>query len=291
VKVSPHVLFVALATLAVSGAIIAGVIVLGGPARVRAQRLDDQRVRDLRSLSMAVENYRRTHDDLPEDLEAMPNVGWPNAHFRDPASGAPYEYAVKDHSSYELCATFDTGVDERTDVAVPDSPFWKHPRVRLRAEHSKNKRPRVVMLRRELRALLERRAARRRLECTFVFHRDGKRLGDFRKAWRTACKAAGIVGCLFHDLRRSAVRNMVRAQVPERVAMAVSGHKTRAVFDRYNIVSEDDLAAAAERTAAYLTECRECSRRVVPLGREHGQNTDNFASDTQPGTGENRASG
>jgi integrase len=153
--------------------------------------------------------------------------------------------------------------------------------IRLRAEHSKNKRPRVVALRGELRALIERRAALRRLDCPYVFHRDGRPLGDFRKAWRTACTAAALKGRIFHDMRRSAVRNMVRAGVPERVAMAVSGHRTRAVFDRYNIVSEDDLAAAVERTDAYVAERRSARRRIVPLDarrdREHGQSGGQYA--------------
>ncbi len=148
--------------------------------------------------------------------------------------------------------------------------------IRLRAEHSKNKRPRVVVLRGELLALIEKRAALRLPHCPHVFHRHGHPLGDFRKAWHAACHAAGLEGRLWHDMRRSGVRNLIRAGVPERVAMAVSGHKTRAIFDRYNIVSEDDLAAAMERADAYVSTRRDAPRRVVPL-REHGQNTDNPA--------------
>lgn len=159
--------------------------------------------------------------------------------------------------------------------------------IRLRAEKSKNREPRCVTLSGDLADLIERRKADRRVETktglvlsAHVFHLNGAPVGDFRKAWATASVAAGqgqfvcgrcnrtvaghtcdecngdsrYTGRIFHDFRRTAVRNMVRAGVPEKVAMTISGHKTRSIFDRYNIVNEDDLREAMQRTQLYLKE-------------------------------------
>lgn len=125
--------------------------------------------------------------------------------------------------------------------------------IRLRSEHSKNKAPRILPLTGELLDIIERARSNRRLDCTSVFNNEGRPIGDFRKAWSTACKAAGLNALIVHDLRRTAVRNMVRAGIPERVAMSLTGHKTRSIFDRYNIVSEQDLTDAAQRLQDHVT--------------------------------------
>ena len=81
----------------------------------------------------------------------------------------------------------------------------------------------------------------------WVFHLGGLPIGEFKKSWKTACARANVPGRLVHDLRRTAVRNLVRAGVTEHVAMRLSGHRTRAVFDRYDIVNTDDLREGVQR--------------------------------------------
>ena len=126
--------------------------------------------------------------------------------------------------------------------------------VRLRPELSKNKDSREVpfSLLPELAEIFGRARENRRLDCRFVFHRVGKPLRDFRGSWSAACDNAKLGKVLVHGLRRTAVRNLVRAGVPERVAMEITGHKTRAVFERYNIVSQADKLAAMQRLGNYL---------------------------------------
>ena len=89
--------------------------------------------------------------------------------------------------------------------------------------------------------------------CPYVCHRNGKPFDNLRHGWLAACKRVGLDGRTFHDLRRTGVRNLIRAGVPEIVPMKISGHKTRSVFDRYNVTSEEDPKQAAERLSQYVT--------------------------------------
>jgi integrase len=136
--------------------------------------------------------------------------------------------------------------------------------VRLYHGTTKNKDGRVIALPHVLRQILDQQWQEhisQYPDCPWVFHKEGERMLTFYKTWKRACKDAGLSGKLSHDFRRTAVRNLVRAGVPERVAMMITGHKTRDIFDRYNIVSAGDLEEAARRI-----DERIASQTVTNLG-------------------------
>ena len=125
--------------------------------------------------------------------------------------------------------------------------------IRLSPFRSKTKVGRLLPISPPLQKVLERRLRFRQPSDSEVFKRDGVTVRQWKYAWRDACRKAGVPGRFLHDCRRTAARNLIRAGVPERVAMILTGHKTRSVFDRYNIVNERELATAGQRLAEYLT--------------------------------------
>jgi len=136
--------------------------------------------------------------------------------------------------------------------------------VTLEVGTTKNKKGQVFPFTEELDAVLRQQRARadalkeNGIITPWVFFytkgtRKGRKFIDFKNSWEAACKAAGVPGRLVHDFRRTAVRNLVRAGVPEGVAMKMTGHKTRSVFERYNIVSDNDIRTAADRLDAFAT--------------------------------------
>ncbi len=150
----------------------------------------------------------------------------------------------------------------------------KNRTVKLNPGETKNKEGRNMYMEDALVVVMEGQLADKRKNCPYVFHRDGQRLGDIRYPWNRACRETGLgwgyklnnkyvkkweekglkEGPTFHDFRRTAVRNMERAGVPRKVAMLRTGHKTEAVYNRYNITNDDDLKMAAEKLDRYRND-------------------------------------
>ncbi len=123
--------------------------------------------------------------------------------------------------------------------------------------------------------------------CPYVFHRGPERVKDFCKAWHTACVGAGVgqfigegkdrtySGKIFHDLRGTAVRNLIRSGVAQSVAMLISGHKDGRIFSRYNIVDTRDVAEAMQKLSEYEARKRQAREHRTALGNQRlsaGQN-------------------
>ena len=135
--------------------------------------------------------------------------------------------------------------------------------IRLSPARSKTLAGRILPISQPIAEALARRRARRDPDNPLVFHRDGITVRRWRTAWRTACQAAGVPARFLHDCRRTAARNLIRASVPERVAMLLTGHKSRAIFDRYNIIHEQELLDAGDQLVAYLAQ----QAQAVPARR------------------------
>jgi integrase len=140
-----------------------------------------------------------------------------------------------------------------------------------RAEFNKTKEPSVLAMSESVRAVIERRwSARVVMTPTgpkvtdLVFHRDGRPIRDFRDAWSKACIAAGLGGTLFHDFRRSCVRNLENAGTPRKVGKSITGHLTDSVYERYHIVKDEDQRAALARVEAGFNAIPHKSRSITP---------------------------
>jgi len=119
-----------------------------------------------------------------------------------------------------------------------------------RAQYSKDRTAHRMPLIGPLREIIERRRAERTGPYVFSYP-DGRPIGSYKNAWKGALKRAGLSGKLFHDLRRVAATELRRSGVPEDVAMAITGHRTRSMFSRYNIVDLGDVSRAIEQREAY----------------------------------------
>jgi integrase len=125
-------------------------------------------------------------------------------------------------------------------------------RIELPGKVTKNKTARYLPIYGDMKAEIEMAVAAADSKCPFLIQHDGKPVFDWEKSWKAACRLAQIDNALFHDLRRTALTNMIEAGFSEKEAMEISGHKTRAVFDRYHIVSERRLKQLAGRLEDHL---------------------------------------
>jgi len=207
--------------------------------------------------------------DPPLVLRVPPFEMLPEAEPRNGLITHDMYRAVRDHlpgyARIALVIGYHTGA--RKGAILKIRREWidlKKGRIELALRSAENKRaPRFLPIYGDMAAELNlalsvidednRKAAKhRRPECPLLVQRNGRPVHDFEKVWTSACKLAGAPAALFHDLRRTALTNMIEAGLSEKEAMEISGHRTRAVFDRYHIVSERRLREMAGKMEAHL---------------------------------------
>ena len=152
--------------------------------------------------------------------------------------------------------------------------------LRLEPGETKNGEGRNFPLTPELREVLAQQIEKTRLIeqetgriIPWLFHRDGNPIRDFRGAWASACKSAGVPKRIPHDFRRTAVRNLERAGVPRSAAMAMVGHRTESIYRRYAIADEAMLKEGAVKLAAFHASEKNGTPKVVPIKKRSSKET------------------
>lgn len=215
-----------------------------------------------RAFSLALENetlaFAPKFPSLPEDNARQ--VFFNRADFLKVVANLKFRGKIdtdlQDFMSWFYFTGMRPGETKSLTWASFDKEKWT---IRLEAKNAKTRKARKLAIDGELKAILQRRieARKRSPHCPFIFHRRGKAVGDFRKTWRRACEAVGLVGGLKgyipYDCRRTAIRNLIRSGVEESTAMKISGHRTRSMLDRYNIQDEQDIQEAMVKVTEYVS--------------------------------------
>ncbi|MGZ8373318.1 MAG: tyrosine-type recombinase/integrase [Nitrospira sp.] len=213
-----------------------------------------------RAFSLALENevlaFAPKFPSLPEDNARQ--VFFNRADFLKVVASLKFRNKLDTDLQDFMNWFFFTGMRPKETKSLTWASFDKEKStIRLEAKNAKTKKSRKLVIDGELKSIIQRRIAARRFDCPLIFHRRGEPIGDFRKVWKKACQAGGLVGGVNgyvpYDCRRTAIRNLIRAGVEESVAMKISGHRTRSMLDRYNITSDEDIQKAMVKVTEYVS--------------------------------------
>jgi integrase len=243
----------------------------------RAKSLSDSTIKHrCQVLSSAYELENRSRED--EGIDPLHVPHFPALSEGDPRTGfmtrAQFDVLLShlpDNGLRDFCLFAYLVGWRKSAVAGLEWGDVRDGNVYLRGVLSKNKKPYYVPILGELVELIDRRRQARSVETengvtlsNLVFHRNGEPIAEFRKSWATACKKAGREGQLFHDLRRSAARNLIRSGCSVDTAKRLGGWLSDSIFSRYNVTSEEDLQDAVERVSKYNAAE---SQRVVAMAK------------------------
>lgn len=202
-----------------------------------------------RAYKIAFEATPRKVAEIPQ-FKALPEAD-PRQGFLEPEQYKRLLDALDPDLRPVFIVGYHTGARKGEILQIrKDQVDWPAKKIRLNVGETKNKAGRWLPIYGDMIVALEPllSAAGNKL----FIRSTGEPIVSLRPAWQNACKSAGVPNLLFHDLRRSAVRNMIRAGIPREVAMKISGHKTESMFRRYNVVSEADIEDAGMKMSKFM---------------------------------------